>query len=47
MKIKNLPQIFTAARGITNVFARKGLRESTVQFPFSNSYIDGWGQVKD
>ena len=40
VKITDLPQIFTAARGITNVFTSKGVREKATQFPFSNSYRD-------
>ncbi|KAL5267005.1 hypothetical protein ACHWQZ_G004148 [Mnemiopsis leidyi] len=44
VKINDLPQIFTAARGITNVFTSKGVRERSLQFPFSNSYQDGYGQ---
>ena len=46
VKINDLPQIFTAARGITNVFTSKGVRERSLQFPFSNSYRDGYGQVR-
>eukprot|EP00116_Pleurobrachia_bachei_P009127 sb/3469389/ len=47
VKIKNLPHIFTAARRITNVFTSKGVREALPQFPFSNSYKDGFGIHRD